>query len=85
MAFIDDHQGVNGEEARAALNEWKGEVLTKQNSIEFGLTFRSRNNPTNFSELYSSRGRLEEDGEGHRDDLENTEEVKNLFSNICSS
>ena len=70
MAFIDDHQGVNGKEARAALNEWKGEVLTKQNSIEFGFTFRSRNNPTNFSE----------DGEGHRDDLENTEEVKNLFS-----
>jgi hypothetical protein len=59
---------------------------------QFGFTFRSHNNPTNISDqpaevltepLQGGGGRLEEDGEGHRDDLENAEEVKNLYSNIC--
>ena len=52
MALIEDHQGVNEGEARAALNEWKEEVLTKQNSIK---SLASPLDPTNFSYLYSSR------------------------------
>ena len=68
MALIEDHQGVEGEEARAVINEWKEEVSTIQNSLrsmfnpQFGSTFRSHNNPTyfsrklfRFSDLYTSR------------------------------
>ena len=68
MALIEDHQGVEGEESRAVINEWKEEVSTIQNSLrsmfnpQFGSTFRSHNNPTyfsrklfRFSDLYTSR------------------------------
>ena len=61
MALVEDHQGVNGEEARSVISEWNEEVLTKQNGLksmfnpQFGFTFRSHNNPTNISDLYSSR------------------------------
>ena len=68
MALIEDHQGVEGEEAKAVINDWKEEVLTIQSSLrsmfnpQFGSTFRSHNNPTyfsrklfRFSDLYTSR------------------------------
>jgi len=68
MALIEDHQGVEGEEARAVITEWKKEVEQNQNNLrsmfnpQFGSTFRSHNNPTyfsrklfRFSDLYTSR------------------------------
>eukprot|EP00092_Neocalanus_flemingeri_P070785 GFUD01086912.1.p1 GENE.GFUD01086912.1~~GFUD01086912.1.p1 ORF type:complete len:506 (+),score=165.74 GFUD01086912.1:97-1614(+) len=68
MALIDDHQNVEGDEARAVIKEWKKEVVTIQSSLrsmfnpQFGSTFRSHNNPTyfsrklfRFSDLYTSR------------------------------
>ena len=49
MALIEDHQGVEGEEARAVINEWKEEVLTIQNNlrsmfIKMNINFRTELN-----------------------------------------
>lgn len=68
MSLIEEHQAVEGEEAKEVIEQWKEEVRQLQHNLKimfnphFGSCFRSHNNPSYFarklfrySGIYTSR------------------------------